>query len=432
MRYDPIDPKLFSTNRQRLAGEMKMKSVAIVVANDEMPRNGDQYFPYRQNSDLFYFTGINQEKTMLVLAPANPNKSHREILFILKASPAEELWNGHKLTVDKARKISGIKTVKYLDDFDFVMNEILFWSRRTYLATNEYPKFFPEITNRDKRFVEIFKNRYPLMKLERLGPIITLLRQSKQPQEIELIKKACNITGVAFNSVLKSLKPGMKEYEIEALMSYDYLRLGADGHAYLPIVASGKNACVLHYISNHQTINDGDLLLMDFGAEYANYAADCSRTIPANGKFSARQKECYNAVLRTVKKATTLYTPGNTINKINKAVWKMMEEEMIFLGLFTKQDVKKQDPDNPCYFRYLMHGVCHPLGLDVHDVGGKDDPFPKGQVLTLEPGIYIPEEGFGIRLENDIMVDENPVNLMEHIPIEADHIEEIMAGKNND
>lgn len=432
MRYEPIDPKLFINNRQRLAGEMKTKSVAILFANDEMPRNGDQYFKYRQNSDLFYFTGINQEKSILVTAPNHPIKAFREILFILKASPQEEQWNGHKLTKEEASEISGIKTVKYLEELDFMLNELFFWSKRVYMAVNEYPKFFPEITNRDSRYVDILKKKFPLMKMERLAPAITRLRQAKQPQEIELIKIACEITGLAYNRILKNAKPGMKEYELEAMMTYDYLRLGADGHAYQPIIAAGKNACVLHYITNHQDINDGDLVLMDFGAEYANYAADCSRTFPANGKFTPRQRDCYNAVLRTVKKATELYTPGNTINIINKAVWEMMEEEMIGLGLFTKEDVEKQDPANPCYFKYLMHGVCHPVGLDVHDVGGKDDPFPKGQVLTLEPGIYIPEEGFGIRLENDIMVDDVPVNLMEHIPIEADEIEAIMASRNNE
>jgi len=432
MRYEPINPQLFINNRNRLYGALKTKSVAILTSNEEMPRNGDQYFPFRQNSDLFYFTGIEQERTMLVLAPTHPNKAFREILFIRKASPEEEQWNGHKLTIEEARAISGIQTVKYLDTLDFILNDLIFWAKRAYLATNEYPKFFPEISNRDQRYAHEFKEKFPLIKIERLAPEITKLRQQKQPQEIDLIKKACDITGIAFNNVLKNTKTGMKEYEVEALLTFDFLRLGAKGHAYSPIIASGKNACVLHYITNHQKINDGDLLLMDFGAEYANYAADCSRTIPANGKFTPRQKECYNAVLRTFKKAKALYTPGNTINNVNKAVWKMMEEEMIGLGLFTKEDVAKQDPDNPCYFKYLMHGVCHPVGLDVHDVGGKDDPFPKGQVLTLEPGIYIPEEGFGIRLENDIVVGDTPVDLMDNIPIEADEIEEIMASSNND
>lgn len=432
MRYNPIDPRLFTENRHRLSTEMKTRSIAVVVSNDEMPRNGDQYFPYRQNSDLFYLTGIEQEKTILVMAPTHPNPAFREMLFIINASPEEEQWNGHKLTKKEAQDISGIKTVKYLEELDFFLKDLLFWAKRAYLAVNEYPKFFPENETRDKRYAEKFKKAFPLVKTERLGVILTSLRQAKQPQELECIRKAIAITGKAFDEILKNLAAGMKEFEVEALMTYHYLRQGASGHAFRPIIASGKNACVLHYVTNHNTLQNNDLLLMDFGAEYANYAADCSRTVPINGKYTPRQKECYNAVLRTVKKATELYIPGNTINKVNEAVWKMMEKEMIGLGLFTEEDVKNQDPANPCYFRYLMHGVCHPVGLDVHDVGGKDDPFPKGQVLTLEPGIYIPEEGIGIRIENDILVDDTPVNLMEHIPVEAEDIEEIMAQKNND
>ncbi|NCD42695.1 MAG: M24 family metallopeptidase, partial [Bacteroidia bacterium] len=244
--------------------------------------------------------------------------------------------------------------------------------------------------------------------------------------------KACEITGNAFESVLKTVAPGMKEYEIEALMTWRFLQQGASGHAYSPIVASGKNACILHYTDNNRVMQEGDLLLMDFGAEYANYAADCSRTIPVGGAFSPRQRACYEAVLRVFEKAKDLYFPGNSIHKVNQAVWKMMEAEMIGLGLFTAEDVENQNPATPCYARYLMHGVCHPVGLDVHDVGGKNEPFPIGQVLTLEPGLYLPEEGFGIRIENDIVVGEPPVDLMAHIPVTPDEIERIMRNKNND
>ncbi|PID93892.1 MAG: X-Pro aminopeptidase [Bacteroidetes bacterium] len=428
MRYKPINAQLFVDNRRRLAAMLKPSSVAVVVANDEMPRNGDQFFPYRQNSDLFYLTGIEQEKTLLLLCPTHPQESYREVLFIVKADPLEEQWNGHKLTLEEARAISGVKSVKYLDALDVVLRELFFWAKRAYLAINEYPKFFPEVPNRDVRFAKQIKEQYPLLKIKRLFPLIAALRQVKQPEEVGLIKRACEITGVAFDRILKSLAPGMKEYEVEAMMTYDFLRLGANGHAYQPIVASGKNACVLHYVTNDGALADGDLLLMDFGAEYANYAADCSRTIPVNGKFTPRQKACYNAVLRTFRKAQSLYVPGNTIQKINQAVFKMMEEEMIGLGLFTREEVERQDPQNPCYAKYLMHGVCHPVGLDVHDVGGKEEPLPEGQVLTLEPGIYLEEEGFGIRLENDIMVADVPVDLMAHIPIEVDEIEALMAS----
>ena len=427
MRYKKIDPELFTGNRSRLANSLKTRSMAIVVANDEMPRNGDQYFPYRQNSDLFYLTGIDQEKTMLVLAPTHPDKRMREILFILRSDTTLEIWNGHKLTPAEATEISGITTIKYLDELDLVLKELIYWTKRLYLAVNEYPKFLPEVETRDKRYVRVMKDVFPMSRIDRLEPLISALRQKKQPQEIELLQHACNITHEGFMRVLQTVNPGMMEYETEAELTYSFLRRGASGHAYQPVIASGKNACVLHYTSNDCKMNDGDLLLMDFGAEYANYAADCSRTIPVNGTFTPRQRACYDAVFRVFTKAVSLYIPGNTINIVNKEVWKLMEQEMISLGLFTQKDVKNQQEDNPCYCQYLMHGVCHPVGLDVHDVGGKDEPFQKGQVLTLEPGLYINEEKIGIRLENDIMVDDVPVDLMAHIPMDADEIEKIMG-----
>ena len=427
MRYKKIDAELFIGNRLRLANSLKIRSVAIVVANDEMPRNGDQYFPYRQNSDLFYLTGIDQEKTMLVLSPTHPDTHMREILFILRSHKTMETWNGHKLTPEEATEISGISTVKYLDELDLTLKELIYWTKRLYLAVNEYPKFLPEVETRDKRYVHSMKVVFPMARIDRLEPLISALRQKKQPQEIELIQQACDITNEGFTRVLQTIKPGMMEYEIEAELTYTFLRRGASGHAYQPVVASGKNSCVLHYISNDSKMNDGDLLLMDFGAEYANYAADCSRTIPVNGKFTPRQRACYDAVLRVFTKATSLYIPGNTINIVNKEVWKLMEQEMIALGLFSQKDVDNQNENEPLYFQYLMHGVCHPVGLDVHDVGGKDEPFKRGQVLTLEPGLYINEEKIGIRLENDIMVDDVPVDLMAHIPMDAEDIEKIMG-----
>lgn len=428
MKYQPIKPTLFQKNRKKLAGKLKKESVAIIHSNDEMPRNGDQFFAYRQNSDFFYLTGIEQEKSILVLCPDHVNEKLKEVLFLLKPNKKLEIWEGHKLTHEEAQKIAGIETVKWIDDFSFSVGEMLQTKGTIYMNIPENTKFQPEVKSRDfRKFLE-FGEKFPLHQFDRLAPFLAELRMVKESEELELMQKACDITNKAFHRVLKSVKPGIMEYEVEAEMTYEFLKNGASGHAYAPIVASGKNACALHYVDNDAECKDGDLLLMDFGAEYANYAADCTRTIPVNGKFSPRQKECYQSVLNVLKKAQKLLVPGTTINKINKKVNLMMEEEMIKLGLFTQEDVKNQNPSSPLYFTYFMHGTSHFIGLDVHDVGGKDFPLQKGMVLTCEPGLYIAEENLGIRLENDIVVDEKPVNLMEDIPIEIDEIEALMKN----
>jgi Xaa-Pro aminopeptidase len=298
-----------------------------------------------------------------------------------------------------------------------------------YLNYNEYVKLSTNVVSRDLRFAKQIKENFPAHQYYRLAPIITDLRLVKEPEEIALVQKACDLTESAFKRVCKFIKPGVMEYEVEAEMTHEFIRNGASGHAYQPIIGSGKNGLVLHYTTNDHKCNDGDLLLMDFGAEYANYAADCTRTIPVNGKFTKRQKDCYNAVLRVQKKATKLFVPGNSPDMVNKTVNKLMEKEMIGLGLFTEEDVKQQDPDKPLYFKYLMHGVSHPIGLDVHDVGSKYTTFKKGMVLTLEPGLYIAEENIGIRIENDIMVDDEPVDLMKGIPREVEEIEGLMEKR---
>ncbi len=429
MKKVVIDRKFFIGNRQKLVNNLKPNSVAIINANDELTRNGDQNFPYRQNSDLYYLTGLDQEKCILVLCPHHPDPNLREILFTLKPEETMETWTGHKYTKEEIRNISGIGTVKWLEDFELTVRDQILNSENVCLNFNEYTKYLPELEYRDHRQMNYLKKQFPAHHFERLAPILTAQRVIKQKDEIELIRQACNITEAAFKKVLKFVEPGVKEYEVEAEITHEFIRLGAKGHAYQPIVGSGKNALVLHYIQNSEECRDGDLLLMDFGAEYGNYAADCTRTIPVNGKFSPRQKACYEAVLKVQKEAVKLFVPGNTVDMINKKVWKLMEKEMIGLGLFTLKELQNQDTDHPLYANYLMHGVTHFIGLDVHDVGGKYEPFKKGMVLTIEPGIYIKEEGIGIRIENNIVVDDKPIDLMEGIPREVNEIEALMHRK---
>jgi len=351
----------------------------------------------------------------------------REVIFTIQPNELMETWTGHKLTKKEIREISGISTVKWIGDFDMTFRDLVFNAENIYLNLNEYIKYETEVPYRDSRFAEKVKSSFPAHHIERLAPIITSHRLVKEKKEIELMRKACAITNDAFKRVLKFVKPGVDEFEVEAEMTYEFLKQGARGHAYQPIIGSGKNGLVLHYIENSDDCKNGDLLLMDFGAEYGNYAADCTRTIPVNAKFTERQKACYEAVLRVQKETIKLYTPGNTIEKVNNSVFKLMEKEMIGLGLFTKEDVKNQNPDSPLYSKYLMHGIAHFIGLDVHDVGGKYEPFKKGMVLTCEPGLYIKEEGIGIRIENDIMVADEPVDLMAHIPREVEEIEKLMT-----
>lgn len=430
MRYQLLPRDFYINNRRKLAGMLKKNSVAILHSNDEYPLNGDQCFPFRQNSDLFYMSGLDQEKCVLVLCPDHPLESMREIVFTVKTSDLMVTWYGHKYSLKEVTEVSGVKTVKWLDEMDDILRDLLVRSEYVYLNANENNRFTTEVPYRDLRFARKIREEYPLHRFERLAPMLTELRICKQKPEIEAMKKACSITRDAFYRVLQNLRPGMKEYEVEAEITYEFIRQGASGHAYAPIVASGGGACILHYISNDQECKNGDLLLLDFGAEYANYAADLSRTIPVNGKFNKRQRACYEAVLRVMKKARTLIVPGTTIDKINAEVVKLMEKEMIGLGLFTKQDVKNQDASDPLYFRYYMHGNSHFIGLNVHDAGLKQTILKPGMVLSCEPGLYIKEEGIGIRIENDILVSEKgPVDLMKDIPCEADEIERLMKRK---
>ncbi len=427
MRYQTIDNLLFKRNRKRFISQLTENATAVLLSNDEYSRNGDQFFKFRQNSDLFYLTGVDQEKTILLLSPGCPNKKLREALFIIKTNEQLATWEGHKYTKEEARSISGIEHIYWLDDFEISLREALSFTGTVFLNSNEYVKYFGNVPDKNHRFSLEFKNKYPLHKIDRAAPIVTQLRSIKSDEEIKLIRKACAITKKGFERVLRFVKPGVTEFEIEAEISHEFTTSRANGHGYAPIIASGKNACVLHYVDNDESCRDGDLLLMDFGAEYAYYTADMSRTIPVNGKFSERQKQCYNAVLDVFKQLRKMYVPGNTPDMINEAAEKLMEAEIVKLGLFTEDDIKQQDPDKPLFKKYFMHGVAHPIGLDVHDVGSKYETFKSGMVFTCEPGLYIREENTGIRIENDILITENgPVDLMEHIPVEVGEIEEMM------
>jgi Xaa-Pro aminopeptidase len=428
MRYQTISKEMYIRNREKLIKKLNPNSMAIINSNDEMPRSGDQTHVFRQNSDMFYLTGLDQEKCILTLCPDHPVESLREILFTVKTNDMMVIWNGHKYTMEEVSQVSGIQNVKWLEEFELTLRDLMSRVQEVYLNQNEYPKFVTDVPLRDARFAAKMRQDFPVHTYLRLAPLLTELRLVKEPEEILQLQRACDLTNAGFRRVLKFVKPGILEYEAEAEFTHEFIRKGSQGHAYSPIIASGANACILHYNTNTNTSNDGDLLLMDVGAEYGNYAADMTRTIPVNGKFTPRQRKVYEAVLRILKIASRMLKPGTTIEKWHLEVCKLMEKELIGLGLITIDDIKNQSADSPAYFRYYMHGTGHFLGLDVHDVGSRQVVFETGMVMTCEPAIYIPEEGIGIRLENDIMVAEEPVNLMEGIPIEPDEIEELMRG----
>jgi len=426
MNY-PIPAALFIRNRKKLTDILDNQSVVVVLSNSQYLRSGDQPYRYRQNSDLFYLTGIDQEETILLLCPGHPENKKKEILFILKSDKTTERWEGHKLTKEEAYSISGIKNIYWTEEFDLLLRDAVLHSNNIYINTNEYLKLTEKVKDNNKRFIQEIKEKYPLHEYKRLAPLITGLRIIKEPEELEMIKKACQVTRDAFIRILKHVRPGVNEYEVEAEITHEFLRQGTSGHAYLPIIASGNNANVLHYIKNDEKCKNGDLLLMDFGAEYRNYIADCTRTIPVNGKFTKRQRELYSANLRVLNKAMEMVIHGNTISNLHNEVCKLWEEEHIRLGLYTKNQLKKQDPEQPLFFKYYMHGTSHFIGLDVHDVGAKEIKFSPGMILTCEPGIYIDDEGIGIRLENNILcTKKGPVNLMKDIPVDPDEIEILM------
>ncbi|HMV13976.1 MAG TPA: aminopeptidase P family protein [Chitinophagales bacterium] len=430
MKYLPINAQLFVENRKKLVASLPPNSMAIILANDEMPRSADQAFVFRQNPDLFWLSGIDQEKTILIIYPDCPNPLFREALFLRKTNEIIAVWEGHKYTMAEAREASGISQIFWEESFDGALKSLMTYCDKVFVNINENDRNDNVVPYKDIRFANELKYNYPAHEIKRLGPIMAKLRSVKHPLEIDTIKHACNITRDAFKRVLQFMKAGVMEYEVEAEIIHEFIRQRATGHAYTPIIASGASACVLHYIENNRACNDGDLVLMDFGAEYANYAADLTRTIPANGKFTQRQKDVYNAVLRVMKQAKTMLKPGVILADYNKEVGQIMEAELIGLGLLDKDAVAKQDKENPLYKKYFMHGTSHFLGIDVHDIGNRYAPMQAGNVFTCEPGIYIPEEKLGIRIENDILITEDGIiDLMADIPIEVEEIEDLMNTK---
>ena len=426
MRHIPIDSKLFATHRKNLADRLPAKALAITNANDVLPTNADGTFPIHPNSDLFYLSGIEQEESILVLFPDCPNPKHREILFVREPSEHLKIWEGYKHTKDDAQKISGIPTIYWTKDFDNIFQLLAAEAETFFLNDNEHSRAANEVETRDQRFNKKIQLDYPLHKIDRLAPHLHNLRFCKNPLEVKQIKQAIDVTARGFRRVLKMVKPGVTEYEIEAEWAKEFIKRRCK-FAYTPIVASGGNACVLHYLQNDQTCRKGELLLMDVGACYANYNADLTRTIPVSGKFTRRQKQVYNAVLRVLRQCIENATIGKSLKEWQTDSHDMMTEEMLRLKLITKAQVKKQDPDQPACRKYYMHGLGHSLGLDVHDVCNGQTEFRENSVFTVEPGIYLPDEGFGIRLEDDIQITKNgPVNLMSKIPIEAEEIEQIM------
>ena len=426
-RYSPIDSSLFVENRKRFTELLKPASVAVFNSNDIMPGNADGTMRFLQNSDLFYLSGIDQEESILLMFPDFPAEEYREILFLRETSEEIAIWEGHKYTKEEAREASGVQTVFWLSQFEKVFNMLMAEAENVYLNTNEHIRAEVRVETRDARFIKWCQEHYPLHHYHRSAPLMYRLRAIKSEHEIKVMQEACNITEKGFRRILQFVKPGVMEYEIEAEYLHEFVRNRSRGFAYEPIVASGFNACVLHYIANSMECKAGDVLLMDVGAEYGNYNADMTRSIPVSGRFTERQKQVYNAVLRVKREAMKLLRPGAVVREYQKEVEKIMESELIGLGLLDKEDVKKQNPKNPLLKKYFMHGTSHHLGLAVHDVGNVYRKFEPGMVFTVEPGIYIREENLGIRLENNIVIQEDGLlDLMANIPIEAEEIEELM------
>jgi Xaa-Pro aminopeptidase len=429
MKYKKISPSLFLKNRENFKKMLPAQSIALFHSNDEFPRSGDQNFDFKQNPDLFYLSGIDQEQSILLIYPDCPNPLYKEVLFLRQTNDYIKVWEGHKYTKEQARETSGIQNIYWLEDFDNILHSIVHYAEYIYLNTNENDRYAHTVPYRDLRFIDDLKKKYPLHSYKRSAPMMRELRAIKSVIEIELTQKACDITKDAFVRVLNFVKPGVMEYEIEAEIIHEFIKQTATGHGYSPIIAAGNNANILHYTDNNQQCKDGELILMDFGAEYGNYNADLTRTIPVNGKFTARQKEVYNAVLHVMKAAQKLMIKGAVWNTYHEQVGEIMTEQLIKLKLISLNEVKNQSTSYPAYKKYFMHGTSHHLGIDVHDFAGRYTPFAVGNILTCEPGIYIPEEGFGVRLENDILITEGGnIDLMAAIPIESEEIESIMNG----
>lgn len=426
MKYQALSKDLFTKNRSKFTKSMKPGSLAVFHSNDEVPRNGDANFRFKQNSDLFYLSGIDQEDTVLVLFPDSPNPMFREMLFIKETSEEIAVWDGAKLTPEQALEASGIKNIFWYKEFWPTVHPAFLMAENIYLNLNENDRFADKVPYNGLRFASQVMAKYPAHKVERSAPILADLRMVKEPEEIEALKQAIAITRSGLDRVLRFIKPGVWEYEIEAEMIHEFTRLRGNGFAFEPIVASGASTCVLHYIENNKQVKDGDMVLLDFGAEYANYNGDLTRCAPANGRFSTRQKEVYNAVLHVQREAKKLIQPGKRMPDYHDEVCQIMTEQLVNLRVLTMDQVKK---DKNAFRKYYMHGTSHHLGLDVHDVMHRWGTFKVGNVLTVEPGIYIREEGIGVRIENDVLITENGLmDFMQDFPIEVDEIEAIMSA----
>ena len=424
MKYLQIENNLFIENRKKFRNKLVKNTLAIFNSNDIMPTNADGTMPFRQNNDLFWLSGVDQEESVLVIYPDNNEKS--EILFLKETNDHIAIWEGAKLTKEEVLNVSGISTVYWLSEMEEILKELIDKCDGIYLNKNIHSRSASEVETRDDRFRKKIQDQYDKEILE-VAPIMHELRAIKSETEISLLQNACNITEKGVRRILPFINPGAMEYEIEAELMHEFLRNRSSGFAYQPIIGSGRDSCVLHYIDNNKECKDGDILLMDFGAEYANYASDLTRTVPVNGRYSERQKDVYNSVLHVMKEATKMLRPGTMFKEYNAEIGKIMESELINLGLLDKHEVQKQDPKNPLFRKYFMHGTSHYLGLDVHDVGDFDWPMKEGMVFTCEPGIYILEEELGIRLENDVLITSNgPDDLMKNIPIETEEIEDLM------
>lgn len=428
MKYLPIDKELFIQNRIRFVQHLKPNSMAVFNSNDIVTTSADSTKPFEQHRDIFHLSGVDQEESILVIFPDSSKEAHREVLFLKETNANIAIWEGEKLTKEQAYNTSGIQTVYWLDQFERVFKEIACEAERVYLNTNEHLRANTEAETREDRFISWFKREYPLHEIDRSAPIMHSIRSIKHPIELDLMQEACNITEKGFRRILKFIKPGVMEYNIEAELMHEFLNNRSKGFAYTPIIGSGHAACVLHYIENNKECKDGDVILMDFGAEYANYASDLTRCVPVSGKFTDRQRAVYNAVLRVKNEATKLLVPGTIMAEYHTEVGRIMESELLGLGLIDQNDIKLQNPSWPAYKKYFMHGTSHFIGLDTHDAGHWNKPIEENMVFTVEPGIYIPEENLGIRLEDDVVVQASgePFNLMRNIPIEADEIEDLM------
>jgi Xaa-Pro aminopeptidase len=428
MKYHQIDSQLFIKNRAKFTSQMKPNSVAVFNSNDLYPVSADSHLPFAQHRDILYLSGVDQEESILLLFPDAPYENLKEILFLKETNEHIAIWEGEKLTKDHAFEVSGIKTVIWLQDFHKTLKEVMAYSETIYINTNEHYRAVIETETREARFVKWWKENYPAHQVAKSNPILQRIRSIKESEEIDLIQNACSITEKGYRRLLSFVKPNVMEYEIEAEFSHEFLRNRSKGFAYTPIIASGNNANVLHYIENNQQCKAGDLVLLDVGAEYANYSSDMTRMIPVSGRFTDRQKAVYQAVLNVKNEATKMLVPGTLWKQYHLEVGKIMTSELLGLGLIDKADVQNENPDWPAYKKYFMHGTSHHLGMDTHDYGLLHEPMKANMIFTVEPGIYIPAEGFGIRLEDDVVVQEKgePFNLMRNIPIEVEQIESLM------